>query len=208
MATTLSNFADQDLAALPSIARGEARVHRVPPVAAGKDSLRGFGRIVTDFAQDQVTIVTWPQPAWRPIVAGTGNEGGTVEDRFVMERRGEVQHAVNLAVGRRYITGWFADPATASEVREPSDTSRLYTHEANYHPDGGQIFFPRDGAAFVALAPTRIPAQRHRPVRRPPGPRPRLCRHRLPARIRLLSRSTPAAAVTCHLGVDRRQSRH
>jgi len=151
MATTLSNFADQDLAALPSIARGEARVHRVPPVAAGKDSLRGFGRIVTDFAQDQVTIVTWPQPAWRPIVAGTGNEGGTVEDRFVMERRGEVQHAVNLAVGRRYITGWFADPATASEVREPSDTSRLYTHEANYHPDGGQIFFPRDGAAFVAL---------------------------------------------------------
>jgi ureidoglycolate lyase/seryl-tRNA synthetase len=151
MATTLSNFADQDLAALPSIARDEARVHRVPLVAAGKGSLRGYGRLVTNFAQAQVTIVTWPQPAWRPIVAGTGNEGGTVEDRFVMERRGEVQHAVNLAVGRRYITGWFADPATASEEREPGDTSRLYTHEANYHPDGGQIFFPRDGAAFVAL---------------------------------------------------------
>jgi len=151
MATTLSNFAGQDLAALPSLARGEARAHRVPLVAASKDSLAGFGRIVTDFAGDRVTIVTWPQPAWRPIVAGTGNEGGTVEDRFVMERRGEVQHAVNLAVGRRYITGWFADPATASEQREPSDTSRVYTHEANYHPDGGQIFFPREGAAFVAL---------------------------------------------------------
>jgi ureidoglycolate lyase/seryl-tRNA synthetase len=151
MATTLSNFADQDLTALPSLARGEARVQRVPRVAASKDSLAGYGRIVTDFARDAVTIVTWPQPAWRPIVAGTGNEGGTVEDRFVMERRGEVQHAVNLAVGRRYITGWFADPATASEQREPSDTSRVYTHEANYHPDGGQIFFPREGAAFVAL---------------------------------------------------------
>ena len=151
MATTLSNFADQDLTALPSLARGEARAHRVPLVAASQDSLTGYGRIVTDFARDTVTIVTWPQPAWRPIVAGTGNEGGTVEDRFVMERRGEVQHAVNLAVGRRYITGWFADPATASEEREAGDTSRLYTHEANYHPDGGQIFFPREGAAFVAL---------------------------------------------------------
>jgi ureidoglycolate lyase len=95
--------------------------------------------------------VTWPQPDWRPIVAGTGNEGGIVEDFFAMERRGEIQHAVNKAVGRSYITGWFADPATASERREPRDTSRIYTHEANYHPDGGQIFFPRGGTPFVAL---------------------------------------------------------
>jgi ureidoglycolate lyase/seryl-tRNA synthetase len=147
----LSNFAEIDLEAPPSIASGAVRVHRAPLVLADADTLRGYGHIVPDFAAGQVTIVTWPQPGWRPVVPGTGNEGGVVEDRFEMVRRGEVQHAVNHAVGRSYVTGWFADPATASETRAPADTTRIFTHEANYHPDGGQIFSPCDGAAFVAL---------------------------------------------------------
>jgi ureidoglycolate lyase len=146
-----SNFAALDLNAMPSLARGEVWAHRVPLIDATGESLRGYGRIVPDFARDPVTIVTWPQPGWRPIVPGTGNEGGIVEDSFVMQRRGEIQHALNQAVGRSYITGWFADPSTASEARPPADTSRIYTHEANYHPDGGQIFSPRQCAAFVAL---------------------------------------------------------
>jgi ureidoglycolate lyase len=147
----LSNFAAVDLSAMPSLTRSEARAHRVPLIEATNETLRGYGHIVPDFALGRVTIVTWPQPGWRAIVAGTGNEGGIVEDCFVMQRRGEIQYAVNHAVGRSYITGWFADPASASDSREPSDTSRIYTHEANYHPDGGQVFCPRDGAAFVAL---------------------------------------------------------
>lgn len=147
----LSNFAALDLTALPSLARGEARAHRVSQVAASHESLRGYGHIVPRFDDGRVTIATWPQPGWRPIVPGTGNEGGTVEDSFEMTRQGEVQHAVNRAVGRSYITGWFTDPAAASTSREPVDTSRIYTHEANYHPDGGQIFYPRHAAAFVAL---------------------------------------------------------
>jgi ureidoglycolate lyase/seryl-tRNA synthetase len=147
----LSNFAAVELSAMPSLEKGYARAHRVPCVPATDATLLGFGRIVRDFAAGSVTIVTWPQPGRRPIVAGTGNEGGIVEDCFVMERRGEIQHAVNHAVGRSYITGWFADPASASADREPADTSRIYTHEANYHPDGGQIFAPRNHDAFVAL---------------------------------------------------------
>jgi len=150
-ALPLSNFAGVDLAAMPSLTRGEARALRVPAVAATAESLRGFGRIVTDFAGESVTIMTWPQPGWRPVVSGTGNEGGTVQECFVMERHGEVLHAVNRAVGRHYITGWYADPATASTTRAAVDLGRLYTHEANYHPDGGQIFAPRDRAPFVAL---------------------------------------------------------
>jgi ureidoglycolate lyase len=136
---------------MPSLAKNEVRAHRVPLIDASDESLRGFGRVVVDFAHESVAIVTWPRPDWRPIVSGTGNEGGIVEDCFAMQRHGEIQHAVNQAVGRSYITGWFADPATASERREPVDTSRVYTHEANYHPDGGQIFWPRDATAFVAL---------------------------------------------------------
>ncbi len=147
----LSNFAAVDLNAMPSLAGGEVRAHRVRCVVATPQTLRGFGHIVRDFAAEPVTIVTWPQAGRRPIVPGTGNEAGIVEDSFVMQRRGEVQHAVNLAVGRSYITGWFNDPGLASEDREPADTRRLYTHEANYHPDGGQVFAPREAAAFVAL---------------------------------------------------------
>ena len=147
----LSNFAGVDLAVMPSLARGEARAHRVKLIAATEGTLRGYGRIVPNFEQGSVTIVTWPQLGRRPIVPGTGNEGGIVVDTFLMERRGEEQHAFNRAVGRRYVTGWFADPATASRDRLAADTSRVYTHEANYHPDGGQIFSPREGAAFVAL---------------------------------------------------------
>jgi ureidoglycolate lyase len=136
---------------MPSLQDGGIRVHCVPLVHASSETLRGYGRLVSDFGKDPITLVTWPQPGWRPIVPGTGSEGGTVEDSFVMERRGEVQHAVNLAVNRSYITGWYADPAHASEDREPANTQRIYTHEANYHPDGGQIFSPRNRAAFVAL---------------------------------------------------------
>jgi hypothetical protein len=147
----LSNFAAVNLAAMPSLERGEVRAHRVPLITATADNFRAYGRFVPDFGRDRVTIVTWPRPGWRPVVPGTGNEGGIVEDSFAMERRGEIQHAVNRAVGRSYITGWFTDPAVASENREPKDTSRIYTHEANYHPDSGQIFSPRAGAAFVAL---------------------------------------------------------
>ena len=75
---------------MPSLAKGEARAHRVPLLVATDVTLRGFGHIVSDFAQHPVEIVTWPQPDWRPIVPGTGNEGGIVQDDFVMERRGEV----------------------------------------------------------------------------------------------------------------------
>lgn len=146
-----SNFAAIDLNAPPSLARGDVRAHRVRRIIASQDTLTGYGHQVSDFAAGQVTIVTWPQPGWRPVVPGTGNEGGIVEDSFVMQRRGEVQHAVNRAVGRSYITGWYADPATASDDRVPTDLSRLYTHEANYHPDGGQIFWPRERAPYVAL---------------------------------------------------------
>jgi ureidoglycolate lyase/seryl-tRNA synthetase len=147
----LSNFAAIDLAAPPSIETGAVRVHRVPLVIATPESLTGYGHLVSDFASAEVTIVTWPQPGWRPVVPGTGNEGGVVEDTFQMVRHGQMQHAVNHAVGRSYITGWFTDPAAASDDQPAQDTSRIYTHEANYHPDGGQIFFPRDSAPFVAL---------------------------------------------------------
>ena len=147
----ISNFAEIDLASPPSIARGEARVHEVRRRVATPATLAGYGRLVRDFDTTEVTIVPCPVAGRRPLVPGTGAEGGIVEGTFDMARTGERLWAVNHAVGRRYLTGWFADPATARDDRTPADTSRLFTHEANYHPDGGQVFFPRARRAFVAL---------------------------------------------------------
>ena len=72
----LSNFAAVDLQAMPSLARGEARIQGVPCVIAPPASLKGFGHVMRDFARASVTIVPWLQQGWRPIVCGTGNEGG------------------------------------------------------------------------------------------------------------------------------------
>src|SRR5262245_25170902 len=135
----------------PSIARGEARVHRVRSVRASRESLEGYGEIVADYAAHQVTIVPWPTQGRRPLHPGTGVEGGVVEGAFEMHREGQILFARNDAVSRSYIIGWYADPGTASIHASPADTSRIFTHEANYHPDGGQIWFPRGNKPFVAL---------------------------------------------------------
>ncbi len=145
----LDNFVGHDLAAMPSSA--DLRVVEVPGVRATPAALRGFGHLVDRFDPAQVRVVAWPTAGWRGLVAGTGAEGGVVADVFAFERRGAVQYATNRAVGRSYLIGWYGDPATATEDRPPNARDHILTHEANYHPDGGQIFFPRDGAPFVAL---------------------------------------------------------
>lgn len=135
----------------PSIARGEARVHRVRAVRASRETLAGYGEVVTSFAEHAVTIVPWPLQGRRKLHPGTGIEGGVTEGAFEMHREGEILFARNDAVSRSYIIGWYTDPGTASIHARPSDTDRIFTHEANYHPDGGQIWFPRGNMPFVAL---------------------------------------------------------
>lgn len=126
-------------------------VHEVPWRRATAETLQGYGTIERSFDEAVVEIVTWPQPGWRPVVPGTGNEGGITSGEFVFERRGELMIARNHAVDGYYVTGWFTDPATASEGCEPQDRTRLLVREANYHPDGSQVFSPRGVTPFIAL---------------------------------------------------------
>lgn len=148
-AQEIRNQCDQDLDKMPSIK--EVGVYKVPIVHATQDNLQGYGRIVHDFDNEEVEIVTWPQRGFRPVVPGTGRGGGIVEDLFVMQREGGQMYAVNHAVKSRYLTGWFGDPANMTKTSEPQRTKSVLTHEANYHPDGGQVFFSQDGKPFVAL---------------------------------------------------------
>jgi ureidoglycolate lyase len=136
---------------MPSVYDAGIRVHTVPLREANAETLRGYATLATAFADAEVEICTWPAPGWRPVDPGTGNQGGTTEGSFEIFRVGNLLYAHNHAVDGHYITGWFDDPAAASETATPADTSRIYVCEANYHPDGGQLFYSRHGVPFVAL---------------------------------------------------------
>jgi ureidoglycolate lyase len=131
---------------------GALRVHTVPLFPATAGTLAGYGRPIHDFSTCGCDITPWPVSGWRPLCPNTGNEGGVVEDVFRLSRVGGVQFAENVGLGRRYVTGWYGeDPAAAREDAEPPSLHAVLTHEANYHPDGGQVFASRDGQAFVLL---------------------------------------------------------
>lgn len=120
----------------------------VPIVVADDDSVRGFGCLVDDPDNFDIEIVQWPAQGWRPVDAGTGDEAGTVEGIFHSEWHGQVLRAKNDAVDGDYVLGWSTNPETATEdtVQDPE---RVLLWHMNYHPDGGQLFFPLDRQPFV-----------------------------------------------------------
>ncbi len=123
--------------------------HEVPLVAATPETLKGYGRIVHDFATAEIEIVRWPAQGWRPVDPDTGDQGGTAEGVFSFWWQGEVLYGRNDAVGDSYLLGWSRDPQEASETAANPDRSRVLIWHANYHPDGGQLFFPRQPIPFV-----------------------------------------------------------
>lgn len=126
-------------------------VYTAKIVIATDESLEGLGFLVDDFESVEVEIIQWPQQGFRPVLSGTGTGGGITEGDFEMQWEGEVLKTHNHAVDGKYITGWSVDPTLASEEKSRQQSNFLYTFEANYHPDGGQVFFPLDGKPFVAL---------------------------------------------------------
>jgi ureidoglycolate lyase len=134
-----------------SIHAEDISIVEVPLRRATPESFAGFGRLVESFKEAEVDIETWPAQGWRPVEPGTGNQGGATSGQFDVYHAGDMMHARNHAVDGHYVTGWFSDPATASEQSLEADHSRILVREANYHPDGGQIFYPRNGDPFVAL---------------------------------------------------------
>jgi hypothetical protein len=124
----------------------------IPVVNATPSTLEGFGRLVDDPSECQVEIVQWPASGSRPIDAGTGDQAGTTEGTFVSEWRGDILYGRNEAVGGHYILAFGTEPDAAREDSATAPERMLLWH-ANYHPDGGQLFFPLDHRPFyVPLA--------------------------------------------------------
>ncbi len=128
--------------------------HEVEIVKATSANLEGYGKLVEpdEYRNYPMEIVRWPKPEGRPIDEGTGNEAGTVSGDFTFYWDGGVFKGRNEAVNSEYVFGWSKNPKDASETSNEKPERVLLWH-ANYHPDGGQLFFPLDGGAFItALA--------------------------------------------------------
>lgn len=133
---------------------------RIPIIEATDETLEGYGFLFDDPERLQVEIVRWPALGWRPVDTDTGNEGGVKSGIFHSQWNGDVLYGKNDAVGGHYVLGYACDPSRAREESLTTPSSVLLWH-ANYHPDGGQAFFPLDNGPFVV--PLALPGDDVRP---------------------------------------------
>jgi len=125
---------------------------RMPIVDATDANLEGYGHLISDPDQCTVEIVRWPSQGRRPVDEDTGNKAGTKQGIFVSQWNGDILYGRNEAVSGHYILAYATDPAEAREGTF-GDPARMLLWHANYHPDGGQLFFPLDQLPFyVPLA--------------------------------------------------------
>jgi Ureidoglycolate lyase len=134
----------------------------MPVVAATAASLCGYGRLVDDPKDCKVEIVRWPATGRRPIDADTGDQAGTTEGVFVSEWRGDILYGRNEAVGGHYILAYARAPEAARTDHRERPRRMLLWH-ANYHPDGGQLFFPLERRPF--FVPLALPGDDVTPER-------------------------------------------
>ncbi|TQV76224.1 ureidoglycolate lyase [Denitrobaculum tricleocarpae] len=75
--------------------------------------------------------------AWNPIIPSA-----CCHDRDVLT-------GCNAAVGGDYVLGWSCDPQRASMDEATVERRQVLLWHLNYHPDGGQLFFPLEPNPFV-----------------------------------------------------------
>jgi hypothetical protein len=133
---------------------GVRQAHETPLVLATEASLKGFGCLVDEPKSFPIEIVRWPAQGWRPIDLNSGDQGGVTEGLFEFCWKGETLYARNNAVGDSYLFGWSNWPEEAATSIGDRLRERALIWRANYHPDGGQLFYPLNGQSFVIpLAP-------------------------------------------------------
>ncbi|HEY4162602.1 MAG TPA: ureidoglycolate lyase [Dongiaceae bacterium] len=133
----------------------------LPLIEGTAASLAGYGEIVDNPETHRIEIVRWPALGWRQVDTNSGDEGGTTEGIFACQWVGDVLKAQNHAVGGDYVLGWSCLPSLASESNSTMRRYRALMWRANYHPDGGQMFFPLDKGPFVV--PMALPGDDVKP---------------------------------------------
>jgi len=128
---------------------GARRIHRMKLVAATEADLKGYGYLVDDPDKVRIEIVRSPAQGWRPVDANSGDQGGVTGGIFEFWWRGDTLYARNNAVGDSYIFAWSRWPEEAASDGPPHPRQQALIWRANYHPDGGQLFFPVHGESFI-----------------------------------------------------------
>ncbi len=124
-------------------------IHHVPLVKATPENLKGYGEIIDHPDARKIDIVRWPSQGWRQVEAGTGDQGGTTEGEFAFHWQGDALRARNEAVDDNYVLGWSRLPSLVNHQMASAPRNDLLMWRANYHPDGGQMFFPLEPGAFI-----------------------------------------------------------
>jgi len=151
----------------PELCKG-LKTHHVPMQLATNENLKGMGMVITSpeeitVAKNNFEIVAWPTHGWRKLDPGTGDEAGTTEGKFDIYWDGDFLYGKNHTIAteaNHYLLGYAKDPLQCKRLgagtppsTSPSSISLWYS---DYHPDGGQLFFPEDGQPFVTnLAPPK-----------------------------------------------------
>lgn len=127
-------------------------LHELTLVEATTASLEGYGLLVDDPEACAIEIVRWPAQGRRPVDPDTGDQGGTTEGIFKFYWQGQTLHAHNTSVPNQneYVLGWSCEPRAATDDPVPAPRDNVLMWHANYHPDGGQLFFPRDPGPFIS----------------------------------------------------------
>ncbi|MEO8753729.1 MAG: ureidoglycolate lyase [Casimicrobiaceae bacterium] len=143
----------------PALPDGLRRV-RMPVVAATDTALAGYGFLVDDKDACKIEIVRWPAQGWRSVDDDSGDEGGVTQGVFVSAWEGDILYGRNEAVGGHYVLAYAGEPSRADATHH-RDPERMLLWHCNYHPDGGQLFFPLDARPF--LVPLALPGDDVRP---------------------------------------------
>ena len=130
----------------------------IPLIEATNENLKGYGYLVNDYDQCEIEIVTWPKQGWRNIEKGTGNEGGTTEGPFetwwdegiLYGKNNAVEHKSRYDQDGQYLLGYSYDPSDYKKNLTKNDPKHIYIWHVNYHPDGGQLFFPKENKPFIS----------------------------------------------------------
>jgi len=142
---------------------------QIPLIKATNESLKGYGYLIDNYESSDVEIVTWPKQGWREIDEGTGNEAGSTKGSFDTWWEGEilygqnnaVQHNSEYEVDGKYILGYSSSPEKISKNANYIYPNEIFIWHANYHPDGGQLFFPIESQEFIS--PLALPGDNIQP---------------------------------------------
>jgi len=130
----------------------------IPLIEATNENLKRYGRLINDYEQCEIEIVTWPKQGWRNIEKGTGNEGGTTDGPFetwwdegiLYGKNNAVEHKSRYDQDGKYLLGYSYDPNDYKKNLTKNDPKHIYIWHVNYHPDGGQLFFPKENKPFIS----------------------------------------------------------